>query len=89
MKNIIDRKSYFGVRIMLQFQPTCSFSSRLFIAASSSGLVWLEKVMNNIELVPEAHVRTSTSFSDARFELSLGFLGVFEIDFLRNELAKD
>lgn len=56
---------------MLQSQPTCSFSSRFLIAASSSG------------------VRISTSFfSDAKFELSPGFLGVFKIDFLRNELAK-
>ena len=45
--------------------------------------------MNNTELVSETHVRISTSFfSDARFELSPGFLGVFKIDFLRNELAK-
>ena len=74
---------------MLQSQPICSFSSRLLIAASSSGLVWLEKVMNNTGLASETHVRISTSFfSDTRFELSLGFLGVFKIDFLRNELAK-
>ena len=74
---------------MLQSQPTCSFSSRFLIAAPSSGLVWLEKVMNNTELVSETHVRISTPFfSDARFELPPGFPGVFEIDSLHNELAK-